>query len=335
MNSTSTNNSFPLASRPPNPFVDPKSLLYFTVFLLLTNAFGTVANILLLLAIAIHRPLRKTVSHILIAHCLVLDLASTIVSVPASVVQVYLPPHLPAYFCRYEGLLVYGVNMAISWATTVIALQRLAAALLHRHFKTFMTTRGFLRAMLLFPWLVTAILVVFTTTETGLKIARLGAGNCVIVSASNSSTPVFVYTVFSRYLPTVLDGVSYLVVLTKTCGDLRRRPGSHSLQRRLELSRMLFLSFLWRCCTVYPSTVAISFFPAEYARNFAAQMATAFLWFSFGAIDPIFFWASSRLFQRGVKEVLSHGKRYFCCGAPDNRRIVPAPASHYTTRHIT
>ena len=92
---------------------------------------------------------------------------------------------------------------------------------------------------------------------------------------------------FGYYLPTGLIGISYVTVLGKTSFDVYHRRGSRSLRRRLEISRMWFLSFLWHCITIYPAAILVTVFLKELIKNFELQLRIKWLGSSFSAVNPV------------------------------------------------
>ncbi|OWA49824.1 hypothetical protein BV898_14359 [Hypsibius exemplaris] len=301
---------------------------YWTILLLLVNVCGAIGSAILLLAIAIHKPLRRSSSCALLAHCIALDLYATAIAVPVSVIVPTLlgPAHpLPNPFCKYSPLFVYAAIFAATWASTILALNRLVAAILPRQFAHFRGPRA-KASMLIIPWIAAAIIALFPTAELGLKMVRGASGACTwtTTTASNSTTavsPITVNAVFGTYLPLTVTGMCYTLVLVKTALDLRRRRGSRVLQRRLELSRTLFLSLVWECLALLPSPIALAFFQKAYFENLTFQLVLRFLYNGFRGVNPLFFWTSSRLFQAGTKELLTE----VCGKCRPKTQVAPMP----------
>ncbi|OQV19275.1 hypothetical protein BV898_06697 [Hypsibius exemplaris] len=128
---------------------------------------------------------------------------------------------------------------------------------------------------------------------------------CSFAPTGKSDVAINLYTTFAYYVPTVIMGVSYFVVLVKTWITYQKKKSSRALQRRMEISWMLFVSFIWHCCTIYPFIIINAFFAKEFARSFTAQLFIRWLGNSYNAVNPVFFWASSKMFQDGVKKVLT------------------------------
>jgi hypothetical protein len=271
------------------------------ITVLLTNTLGTLVNILLLLALVIHRPLRRSSSCALIAHCVVIDLYTTAVTVPTATIPVYLSAtyNLPKHFCKYQSLFIFMAYGAGMYASSILAIHRLVATIFPRYFKV-LTRKPIIACMIVLPWIVTMTLNVFPAVESGLKLSRANSsGGCSYISTrKNENGPIFLYTIFGTYFPTAVMGISYLIVLLKTSIDLRAKRVSQALRRRLEISRMLFLSFLWHCIAIYPIIILITFFPKELAANVPLLLVSRWMSNSFSAINPVCVppFRSSRIF---------------------------------------
>ena len=127
---------------------------------------------------------------------------------------------------------------------------------------------------LLFPWLTAFLLNIFPVLEVGVKFIAFGAAGCVpIPTTAGSGTVPLVLSVVGYYVPAVTMGLGYGVVLVKTWQDVRRRPVSRIRQRRLDISRTLFLQFLWQCATVVPATVVSSAFTRELGASLPMQLS--------------------------------------------------------------
>ncbi|OQV22837.1 hypothetical protein BV898_03270 [Hypsibius exemplaris] len=230
------------------PSKDPRIIGWFAATVV-TNGFGVIANIILLLSLTVYKPLRRSASSALIIHCIAIDLCATVVAVPIDTIPVFLGPTwpLPLTFCKYQGLYLYITYVASQYASTVLAFHRLTAAIVPHKFHIF-TTKLALAWMILLPWLLSTAINIFPTAEG----------------------------------PTA----------------------SVALRRRFEITRTLFLLFLWLCVSIYPINLVASFSSKRYATDLSLQLFLRWLSTSFGCMNPIFFWASSKLFQAGIATVI-------------------------------
>ena len=233
-------------------------------------------------------PLRKSSSSPLIMHCIIIDLYITLVAAPAVIIPFYLGPTypLPESVCKYQSLYMYNAYAAGMVASCVVALHRLIATMLPNYFKLF-TKRFAIFFMVILPWIVATLINIFPAIGVGTKIVRSPtSGGCVVVTLTGSS--MLVASIFGYYLPTVLMGVAYVIVLGKTSYEVYyRKKVSRSLRRRLEISRMLFVSFLWHCLTVYPSVIIMTFYLKELIANYQLQLTIKWLGNSFSAVNPV------------------------------------------------
>lgn len=138
------------------------------IITLITMIFGVFANLLLLLTLFIHRPLRQSSSWTLITHTSFLNLYLTAITVPVNTIPVYLGPahRLPPAFCRNQVLPVYSVYGISVWAETFLALHRLAATVSPQCF-TMVTKRSVTVAMIILSWIFGVSLFVFPAAEVG------------------------------------------------------------------------------------------------------------------------------------------------------------------------
>ncbi|OWA54327.1 hypothetical protein BV898_18735 [Hypsibius exemplaris] len=292
-----------------NATVKSHELLWWTASILGLNFAGALANILLLLVMTVYKPLRQSSSCALLVHCIVIDLYQTVVAVPAQIIPVYMGPthSLPTFYCRTLPLLVFSTSWASMHASCALAMHRLVATVLPHRYAAF-TKRSSLALMILVPWVLSLCIAMFPTVEYGMKVVVSPVnGGCTTV-AVGTQTVFTMYTVIGTYLPTVVIGLCYMGILLKSLMEMHDSSRSTSqataLRRRSEISLTLFVSFLWHCITLYPMMIAVTFYPGVYSRNVQLQLALKGMINVFSAVNPVFYWTSSRLFQNGLKEVL-------------------------------
>ncbi|OQV16306.1 hypothetical protein BV898_09614 [Hypsibius exemplaris] len=252
-----------------------------------TNTVGIFANILLLLAVIVHKPLRRSSSSALIIHCIAIDLYTTTVSVPSTTIPFYLGPthQLPKDFCKYQPYIAYLAWVCGMDASSLLSLHRFVAALFPNQFPRFRKTAA-IAGLIAAPWIASILINLFPTLEMGSRFIASSVGGCTFVAGRGPST-VVTYMALGYYLPTAVMGLNYTIVLTKTMLDVRRRPRSPALRRRLEITRTLWLSFVWHCMTIYPPAILTSTFPVLYASNRGFKMFLKWLGGSYSAINPV------------------------------------------------
>ena len=270
----------------------PQDAPHFAVFIgiMVTNFFGSAANIILLLAMIRCPPLRKSSSSALIMHCIIIDLCTTLLAMPSMMItsQIGAVYNLPETACKFQSLYVYIVFPLNMYASCILAIHRLIATIFPRKFDYF-TKKPAIIFMIIFPWIVAFIIDVFPAFQIGSKVVKnlSGSGGCIVITTKRFS--LIVSTIFGYYVPTILIGVSYVIVLCKTKYAVHRRRTSRSLRRRLEISRMLFVSFLWHCITIYPAMVFVTLFLKQFTEYQSLQLAIKWLGSSFSAVNPVRF----------------------------------------------
>lgn len=295
---------------PIDPALYPRSWLGWLICTVLTCCFGLFANALLLTITLTYRKIRDSSSAALILHCTAVDLyLSVVVAVDCG--RAYLGPRqwVPRDFCRFYGLWYYGVYAVHVWAACMLAFQRLVATLLPQQYRWF-ARKPVLAAMIALPWLLIVTIHLFPIFGLGIRIVDAGfAGGCTVAPLAadhGDPTKLFVFYTFFLYLPTALSGLFYVIVLGRTWLILHRQQIRNSvspqqaattnngsahtaiiLRRRLEISRTLFLSFVWFCMSQYPLTLAAIFFPVQYHNDIALNLVTRYLIDCYSCLNPV------------------------------------------------
>ena len=302
INSTSVSNT---GLSPLSPSIYLRSWFAWVICTLITNVFGVLANATLMFITLTYKKIRDSSSSVLILHCIALDLYISLVAAPVDSLLGYLGPGqwLPRNFCHYYGLLSYSWYYVHVWASCVLAFQRLMATLMPHTYDR-RTRKPVLAVMIATPWLLILVMQVFPLVGIGIRFIRPGnQGGCTIaplVEDHGSPVRLFIFYTFCTYLPTVLTGLFYVIILARTVFVLRRRSGTvgakgadtrtstaNILKRRLQISKMLFLSFLWFCAAQYPLTIAAIFFGPQRNASIALNLTTRYLMMSYSSLNPV------------------------------------------------
>ena len=125
--------------------ISDRSSLGFIIAILLTNSLGVVGNGILLLSLVIYKPLRRSASCSLMAHCVAIDLYSCAIAVPSSAIPFFLGPNydLPVKYCHYQPVVNYFTLTLGMYATCILAVHRLVATILPHQFVV-LTNQGVL-----------------------------------------------------------------------------------------------------------------------------------------------------------------------------------------------
>ena len=257
---------------------------------LITCIFGTLANGVLLTVTIVYKKIRDSSSSALIVHSIIVDLYISAVVAPVISILGYLGPQyrLPDQFCRFFGLGFYGLYYVHVWAGCVLAFQRLLATCWPMSYAKF-TKKPVLICMIIFPWAMSISISIFPMFNFGTKIVQSSlAGGCTLVTSGHN---VSILNSFALYFPSVLMGLFYIVLLTRTLLVLREKTSQgkagYLLQRRLEISCMLFVSFLWFCVSMYPLTLVLAFFPRQFNTNIALHLVPRYLTASYSCLNPV------------------------------------------------
>ncbi|OQV23089.1 hypothetical protein BV898_03134 [Hypsibius exemplaris] len=132
------------------------SLVAWVILVLLINFLGAAANGVTFAATLTYRPLRKSSSCFLLAHCIINDLITCLLIEPGVVLIIYMDGgSLRPGFCRSWGLFVYLTFFANNWAHGLLACNRFIAAIFPYRYK-FFTAKIMLTFTILFPVVIFA-----------------------------------------------------------------------------------------------------------------------------------------------------------------------------------
>lgn len=268
------------------------------VTVLVTNAIGVPANLLMLAAIVTYQPLRRSKGVALLIQCVVIDiLLSAIVGPISSIILLLGPRHaLPPMFCRLGySLINYTIHPASLYAMAFTAVQRLCATLFPLAYRRLFTKKS-IAAMILLPWLIAFTLSAFPAAAYQVQIVRSPPREVVsLVPVVSNGKTMLAYITMSIYLPTCVTCVAYVTLLLRSWlllslekqNDGNNKGKLHSLQHRLGITRGLFLSFLWHCLAIYPFALMVTFFPEILSTS--SLTGTLFRWMtlSFATMNPV------------------------------------------------
>ena len=272
-----------------------KSLAILCGTVVTINICGAFANGVTLLATITYPPLRQSSSWILLAHCILLDYLNAQFIAPGLILVTYLGAWpFPAYFCRIWGGVSIIITLAGDWSHAVLAVNRFIAVVLPHHYRPF-TTRKMLSLAVAFPWLMACALNV--NPVAGLagvlyQITKPFAG-CLPFPANAMYNIEMI--ALGVYLPSVMIGISYITVLVKAKISLRMRTGLEGgevgrrsvLKKRYEVSKILFLCFLWFCVSNFANPIAYSYFPVPFLGSPLTQLAIKGLQDVSSAVNPV------------------------------------------------
>ncbi|GAV02870.1 hypothetical protein RvY_13382 [Ramazzottius varieornatus] len=242
-------------------------------------------------------PLRASSSILLIAHSVFLDILISGITHPiAAILTILGPLHaLPSWFCSAYPLFTYAFYIVGTWANTMLALQRLTAIAAPHRFPL-LQRRSAVVALYLLPWVISYFLNLFPALNlVGITMNRIPfSGTCLIMSVAGTVDRLMIYTVPAVFLPAVVKGICYAIVLTRSVGQLRdeeqrtnnpRRIAAN--RRRLDVSRALFMCYFWHCTALFPTVLFTNFLPGVYVNHVALQCILRWLTATNGAFNPV------------------------------------------------
>ena len=151
-------------------------------------------------------------------------------------------------------------------------------------------TRNLTILALVFPWFMGIVLNISAVPGLGLQTKSFGG--CLPSPATSKMMDLMV--ILGTYVPCTVIGMSYITVLIKAKMSLRRKPGDGGhhlvLLKRYEVSKMLFICFLWFCIANFPVPVTFAFFPVQYVSSPRTQLAFKGLQYVSSAVDPVSAW---------------------------------------------
>ncbi|OWA52607.1 hypothetical protein BV898_17055 [Hypsibius exemplaris] len=258
------------------PSIQRSSLrLWFAIFLALSLV-GIINNGVLFLVIIRSRTLRSGAG-VLILHGIVNCFITCAVHNPIVGVLIYGDNFWfarPRDICKYVHFLLGLTQFANNWAEASLAVNRLIAVIFPFAYKTW-STRKVTGMMIIICWAISAACLIPYLFEAGGKFGPTDQGQCVVQMLSKLGS---IPTVIAIYLPYGIVGLiavavfAFLTVRTVRGGrvDGPLRPGSPqsvSYRRRLAVTKMLLISFLFdmTCSVTQPMVQAA--FPAFYAAS--------------------------------------------------------------------
>ncbi|OQV23641.1 hypothetical protein BV898_02384 [Hypsibius exemplaris] len=294
----------------------------FTLWLsvvLIGNIFGGIANVIIAVVTLNYKPLRICISSPLIAHCAILDSLRALVVYPGVSLLAYLAPDYPAFpaaACRYIGGIGSLIVFTTNWAYCCLAGHRFCAAIFPHHFH-YLSRRCIAVAINCLPWLLSLLFLAFPVFEIHVKFVYTRPWSaCVLGPLGGLVSGLFIAVV--TYLPCAVSGFCYVVIclnawlmsssLKKTTPKMARIRGT--LQRRFQISRLLFVCSLFTVVMTLPLPLALAWFPAYFTTNFVAQMWVRLPQFLASAFNPIVYMLVSRDYRNGVLKILRNGDHH-------------------------
>ncbi|OQV22549.1 hypothetical protein BV898_03375 [Hypsibius exemplaris] len=301
------------------------SITIWTAFELTVIFAGALLNAVTLAVTVTHPPLRRASSCALLCHCISIDLFMTLCTQPGSVLISYIGPDAttPWHFCQIWGGVAFGAYYLNIWAHCLLAVNRFIAFVFPHHYK-YAVTKPVLIGSARVPWLMAGILEIFPVAGINMTYEPGTSWPSGCHSAELSVKTSRVLNIMGIYLPCVIIGVCYSVIIVKAKIAATRRNhvvqpaevevlhhGGLVLMKRYQMSKILFLCFLWFCVANFPQPIAGGYLPVRISGDPLFGLSMKGLQSVSCAINPIFFLLISKDYIQGRISLLMQLRAHF------------------------
>ncbi|OWA53948.1 hypothetical protein BV898_18372 [Hypsibius exemplaris] len=250
------------------------------VAITLTISLIGVLNNFLTLRVTWSAKLGKAGVSLLIFHFVFTNLLMCLVTLPAASFIVLAKRDgwfIAGNTCRFYTTL-YSINVSVvNWSDAGLALNRFVALYLPHRYKAW-TSAAVNAAIITCCWLISiGITLPFTVSAGGLGTVMSPLGQCQITAIGRLGTFLLAMV---TYVPYAVSGAGSLLILWKCFGFSRLRardvapdrsgnPAAEyrRTRRRLNMAKMLVLTFLWSCICASPAYIITAMFASLYGTN--------------------------------------------------------------------
>ncbi|OWA52605.1 hypothetical protein BV898_17053 [Hypsibius exemplaris] len=180
----------------------------------------------------------------------------------------------PRDICKYVHFLMGFTQFANNWAEASLAVNRLVAVVFPFAYKAW-STRKVTGIMIIICWFISTACLIPYLFEVGGKFYSTAQGQCTIEISDKLGG---ILTIIAVYLPYGIVGlISVLVVSVMYVRALRGRsqdrtplPGTRQAviyRKRLIVTKMLLVSFLFDVMCTVPNPIILASFPTLYASS--------------------------------------------------------------------
>ena len=201
-------------------------------------------------------------------------------------------------FYAIFGLIPSGVGLYV-YANCALAIQRLIAVLFPHQYRRFVTPIA-TRCFIIIPWVISMLMHSFLATGvinfSVIQSKERTIEHCFIRSSDDrKGIAVSMYIVTQMHIPLRTIGIAYSVLLIKTVIELRREKKKpynvvriDMLRRRLDISRGLFVSFLWHIVGTYQLIYTSGVIPPDTLQRLSKiRPFLRVLAASYSALNPV------------------------------------------------
>ncbi|GAU92343.1 hypothetical protein RvY_04436 [Ramazzottius varieornatus] len=218
----------------------------------IVGLFGVLANLLLLIVIirlVRHNP--DSGSHVLIANLVLIYLLSCCPVLPMVSIPFALSISMPDAYCRYHSLFTYIVYWSANWTEACLGFNRVVAIYFPHKYSKYcnITVNCVLVALTWLLSLVMTTLVAFFGGATRTVVF----GQCEFNVKSRAGGVIIALNTFVPWALIALASIAviwralqvYLARKVEATGNPRSNAQYNSYRRRLQVAKMLLLSFIW------------------------------------------------------------------------------------------
>ena len=268
--------STPNVSRPSLSPIESEELSAWIAITLTISAIGSVANITVLIATWPKRS-AKSALNLQIFHFVFLNLIICLITVPASVslvvAKLYGYPVWP-HSCNYLYLPYMVFPTLVNWCDAGLAVNRVIALYFPLKYRAWNSKRVSIIMMAGYWIICLAFVVPAAFGVDGAKIQANPLGLCVMVPKGLYGK---CFSAILLYIPYLITGVGVVLIVVKSVSLVRERRRvfqqaennrrSRAIDRRLNLARMLLLTFLWTTVCMVPGVVIVYGMPNLYVTH--------------------------------------------------------------------
>ncbi|XP_055332330.1 galanin receptor 2a-like [Paramacrobiotus metropolitanus] len=292
-----------------NSTVDSLSSLDLSVWFITTIIVAVLGSVLitfLLTTLFSHRQLR-TSSGICVANYMFIELMLCAVETPLHALPVYF--RITIFNCTALVCSLQTFNHANNWAAVLLAVNRFIALVYpYRYTKSF--SRGYATIGIPMMWMYIFLCSIPFYSQTAVKLGYLPSGACSVIRANGSY--FFVMGSLNTYLPIGIMGILYAFLFCMKNMSVKvniagiNTPRNYRRQRRLQMIKVLFLTFVINCLCLIPVPILNQFYPGVWRNNPRALLWTRTLAIGGYALNPLTFFMVSGDYRRGAKRAFGN-----------------------------
>ncbi|OQV17358.1 hypothetical protein BV898_08607 [Hypsibius exemplaris] len=298
-------------------FPGPEPVIWICVAYVISFV-GSVFFVLLLLTFLINRDV-KNGSGMLLLHLTVVEFTLVGILFPVQNTFTFLGARgtpVEHLNCGLAVLVVVTTQHAGNWSSLFLSIMRFLASVLPYAYKE-VTVRWKLLVLIILSWSISlSINLPIYFGYGGQFIRAMPFRDCAAQSSNRTGVYFPIWLTLGSYFPVAATTLVYITLFVRLRAQsawvspedvsLDRLRQHGVIRRRLVITRMLCVFWLWYCLCYLPSTVAVVLFPLLTWRNqISLRLWAKILQLSGYAFSPVIFLALNADYQRGVQKIVS------------------------------